>query len=124
MKTRHISLTLIVAAVLAGATVPRSSALTIDQAVTGALSNNLDLQAAYFEVEKLISSTFLDMAVTPAVFYKFGRRAAEKYIAREEIDPLDAIEAEPIPAVGKRDEHKPAPANAATELAGTTRDRA
>ena len=45
----------------------------------------------------LISSTFLDMAVTPAVFYKFGRRAAEKYIAREEIDPLDAIEAEQIP---------------------------
>ena len=41
----------------------------------------------------LISSTFLDMAVTPAVFYKFGRRAAEKYIAREEIDPLDAIAA-------------------------------
>jgi len=41
----------------------------------------------------LLSSTFLDMAVTPAVFYKFGRRAAEKYIAREEVDPLDAIEA-------------------------------
>ena len=52
MKRRHLSLTLIVAAVVAGAIVPRSSALTIDQAVTGALSNNLDLQAAYFEVEK------------------------------------------------------------------------
>jgi len=39
----------------------------------------------------LVSSTILDMAVTPAVFYKFGRRAAEKYIQREETDPLDAI---------------------------------
>ena len=41
----------------------------------------------------LISSTFLDMAVTPAVFFKFGRKAAEKYIAREQTDPLDAIPA-------------------------------
>jgi CzcA family heavy metal efflux pump len=39
----------------------------------------------------LLSSTFLDMAVTPAVFYKFGRKAAEKYIARDHGDPLDAI---------------------------------
>ena len=39
----------------------------------------------------LISSTFLDMAVTPAVFFKFGRKAAEKYIQREEVDPLDAV---------------------------------
>ncbi len=37
----------------------------------------------------LISSTLLDMAVTPAVFYLFGRRAAEAYCAREAIDPLD-----------------------------------
>jgi CzcA family heavy metal efflux pump len=37
----------------------------------------------------LISSTFLDMSVTPAVFYLFGRRAAEAYCAREAIDPLD-----------------------------------
>ena len=43
----------------------------------------------------LISSTFLDMAVTPAVFFKFGRKAAEKYIAREQTDPLDAIPAMP-----------------------------
>jgi len=43
----------------------------------------------------LISSTFLDMAVTPAVFFKFGRRAAEKYIKREQTDPLDAIPALP-----------------------------
>ncbi len=39
----------------------------------------------------LISSTLLDMAVTPAVFFKFGRKAAEKYIKREQTDPLDAI---------------------------------
>lgn len=43
----------------------------------------------------LISSTFLDMAVTPAVFFKFGRKAAEKYIKREQTDPLDAIPAMP-----------------------------
>jgi len=43
----------------------------------------------------LISSTFLDMAVTPAVFFKFGRKAAEKYIQREQTDPLDAIPAAP-----------------------------
>ena len=47
----------------------------------------------------LISATLLDMAVTPAVFFKFGRHAAEKYIAREQIDPLDAIS--PLP----RDSH-------------------
>ena len=39
----------------------------------------------------LLSSTVLDMAVTPAVFFKFGRRAAEHYLARESGDPLDAI---------------------------------
>ncbi len=39
----------------------------------------------------LVSSTFLDMAVTPAVFFKFGRRAAEKYLERAKVDPLDAI---------------------------------
>jgi len=37
----------------------------------------------------LISSTLLDMAVTPAVFFKFGRKAAEKYVRREGTDPLD-----------------------------------
>ena len=41
----------------------------------------------------LLSSTLLDMAVTPAVFLKFGRRAAERYLAREAGDPLDAIPA-------------------------------
>lgn len=39
----------------------------------------------------LISSTFLDMAVTPAIFYKFGRKASEKYLARAKVDPLDAV---------------------------------
>ena len=42
----------------------------------------------------LISSTFLDMAVTPAVFFKFGRRAAAAYVARGELDPLDALPAQ------------------------------
>ncbi|ODU25128.1 MAG: multidrug transporter AcrB [Verrucomicrobia bacterium SCN 57-15] len=41
----------------------------------------------------LVSSTILDMAVTPAVFFKFGRKAAEKYIKRDSTDPLDAIPA-------------------------------
>ncbi len=41
----------------------------------------------------LLSSTLLDMAVTPAVFFKFGQRAAEHYLARESGDPLDAIPA-------------------------------
>jgi len=41
----------------------------------------------------LLSSTLLDMAVTPAVFFRFGRRAAERYLAREGGDPLDAIPA-------------------------------
>ncbi|MEO6567931.1 MAG: efflux RND transporter permease subunit, partial [Opitutaceae bacterium] len=40
----------------------------------------------------LVSSTFLDMAVTPAVFFKFGRQASEKYLARAKVDPLDAKE--------------------------------
>jgi hypothetical protein len=39
----------------------------------------------------LASSTLLDMAVTPAVFLRFGRKAAERYLAREAADPLDAI---------------------------------
>jgi CzcA family heavy metal efflux pump len=46
----------------------------------------------------LVSSTFLDMAVTPAVFYKFGRKASEKYLERAKVDPLDAvITARPTP---------------------------
>jgi Cu/Ag efflux pump CusA len=31
----------------------------------------------------LVSSTLLDMVVTPAVFYRFGRPAMEKYLARK-----------------------------------------
>jgi CzcA family heavy metal efflux pump len=38
----------------------------------------------------LVSSTFLDMAVTPAVFFRFGRRAAERALARAKQDPLGA----------------------------------
>jgi Cu/Ag efflux pump CusA len=38
----------------------------------------------------LISSTLLDMAVTPAVFLKFGRKAAAKSLHRSRHDPLTA----------------------------------
>ncbi len=33
----------------------------------------------------LISSTLLDMVVTPAVFYRFGRPALERYLARKKV---------------------------------------
>ena len=36
----------------------------------------------------LVSSTLLDMAVTPAVFLKFGRRAAERALENARRDPL------------------------------------
>jgi Cu/Ag efflux pump CusA len=39
----------------------------------------------------LVSSTLLDIIVTPAVFLKFGRRAAEKSLAASRQDPLDAL---------------------------------
>jgi len=39
----------------------------------------------------LASSTLLDTAVTPAVFFKFGRRAAESALAREARDPLGEV---------------------------------
>lgn len=51
----------------------------------------------------LLSSTLLDMAVTPAVFFQFGRRAAEHYLARESGDPLDAIPAVAAVAAGPVD---------------------
>ena len=37
----------------------------------------------------LVSSTLLDMAVTPAVFFRFGRSAAERALVRDSGDPLD-----------------------------------
>ncbi|MCB1095990.1 MAG: efflux RND transporter permease subunit [Verrucomicrobiae bacterium] len=46
----------------------------------------------------LVSSTLLDMIVTPAVFYKFGRSAALKYLNQHEGDPLDAITLPPVGA--------------------------
>ena len=46
----------------------------------------------------LVSATLLDMAVTPAVFYKFGRRSAEKYVARKNIDRFRANDPAPPPA--------------------------
>lgn len=65
----------------------------------------------------LISSTLLDMAVTPAVFFKFGRRAAEKYIQREQTDPLDAIPA--LPGNGSNDFPQHRKQDAAATLAET-----
>lgn len=64
----------------------------------------------------LISSALLDMAVTPAVLYKFGRRAAEAYVAREEVDPLDAIDALPSPATRKQEQPIGQSSNSAGEL--------
>ncbi len=43
----------------------------------------------------LSSSTLLDMAVTPAVFFRYGRKAAERYLAAGAADPLDAMPAVP-----------------------------
>lgn len=40
----------------------------------------------------LVSSTLLDMAVTPAVFFKFGKHAAEKYLTRTKEDPFQPTE--------------------------------
>ncbi|MBA3651519.1 MAG: efflux RND transporter permease subunit, partial [Chthoniobacterales bacterium] len=57
----------------------------------------------------LVSSTILDMAVTPAVFFRFGRRAAEKYVERDEIDPLDAQPA-PLAKSNERTSELPEPA--------------
>ncbi|MDY7227129.1 efflux RND transporter permease subunit [Hyalangium rubrum] len=51
----------------------------------------------------LVSSTILDMVVTPAVFYRFGRPAMEKYLARkqasreEEGDALAAASESSLP---------------------------
>ena len=50
MKASHF--TLMLASLFAAMIVPRSGALTLDQAVASALTNNLDLRVAYFEVEK------------------------------------------------------------------------
>jgi CzcA family heavy metal efflux pump len=63
----------------------------------------------------LISSTLLDMAVTPAVFFKFGRKAAEKYIQRDQADPLDAIPATTDSGTKSVHQHS---AESAVEMAG------
>jgi CzcA family heavy metal efflux pump len=39
----------------------------------------------------LLSSTLLDMAVTPAVFFRFARGAVERSLAHGRGDPLDAV---------------------------------
>jgi hypothetical protein len=39
----------------------------------------------------LVSSTLLDMAVTPAVFLTFGRAAAERSLRHSREDPLDVV---------------------------------
>ncbi len=50
----------------------------------------------------LISSTLLDMAVTPAVFLTFGRRAAERALSRGRVDPLDDTTLTPAAAPSPR----------------------
>jgi Cu/Ag efflux pump CusA len=37
----------------------------------------------------LLSSTLLDMAVTPAVFFRFGQASAERYIKKAHTDPFE-----------------------------------
>jgi CzcA family heavy metal efflux pump len=63
----------------------------------------------------LISSTFLDMAVTPAVYFRFGRHATEKYVQGDEIDPLDAILTTPITSSRDGRSAQPVIANGAEE---------
>jgi Cu/Ag efflux pump CusA len=48
----------------------------------------------------LVSSTFLDMAVTPAVFFHFGRRAAEQSLARHGRDPFQSTDSSPVARSG------------------------
>ncbi len=50
----------------------------------------------------LISSTILDAAVTPTIFFYFGRRASEKSLAGGHTDPLDETGGQPLPV-----EHDP-----------------
>ena len=69
----------------------------------------------------LISATLLDMAVTPAVFYKFGRHAAEKYISREDVDPLDVIDPRPLPVSRWGNREKQAVTNGASEIVSADR---
>jgi len=45
----------------------------------------------------LISSTLLDTIVTPAVFYRFGRKSAERYLASETEQQKVAATAAVIP---------------------------
>ena len=47
----------------------------------------------------LISSTFLDAAVTPTIFFHFGRRASEKSLTGVHADPLDAAGPARPPAI-------------------------
>lgn len=42
----------------------------------------------------LLSSTLLDMVVTPTVFFRFGRRSAEKSLAKGKIVSLSTPERE------------------------------
>ncbi len=48
----------------------------------------------------LISSTLLDTIVTPAVFYRFGRRSAERYLARAREPQFELVAASPLSAAG------------------------
>lgn len=50
----------------------------------------------------LVSSTLLDMIVTPAVFYRFGRRSAERYLARGRGEDPSAADTSVPPNQGAR----------------------
>lgn len=49
-------------------------------------------------VDRLITSTALEFLVRPAIFYRFGRRAAERYMTEDESE-IALEESAPVPAL-------------------------
>ena len=49
----------------------------------------------------LFSSTLLNMIVTPAVFYRFGRKSALKYLQAEAGEQEMAAHAEAVPVISE-----------------------
>ena len=66
----------------------------------------------------LVSSTILDMAVTPAIFFKFGRKASEQYLARANADPFADVVVPPRTANARP--LTSTPGRPETELASAT----